>query len=195
MTSWNLGQAVRELQDRQAILDCIHNYCRGVDRFDRELLLSVYHRDAIDDHGIFVGTPSDFADWAFSFHGAFQHATQHMVTNHTCELDGDTAHTETYWMLAASNKSGSALSFGGGRYVDRFEKRNDHWAIAARKCVVDWNGAPGDSPIPPEVLALFGAVGQPARDLSDPSYQRPLIVSRERIGLHAPAPERTAAER
>lgn len=86
-----LARSVRALQDRQDIRDCVHNYCRGVDRFDRDLLLSVYHSDAIDDHGIFVGDPADFADWAFAFHGAQQRSTQHIVTYHTCELDGDVA--------------------------------------------------------------------------------------------------------
>jgi hypothetical protein len=33
-------------------------YSRAIDRLDRELLLSVYHEDAVDDHGVFVGTAS-----------------------------------------------------------------------------------------------------------------------------------------
>jgi hypothetical protein len=37
--------------------------CRGVDRMDRELLLSAYHSDAVDDHGMFVGGPEAFADY------------------------------------------------------------------------------------------------------------------------------------
>lgn len=176
-----LQQSVRKLEDRQAILDCIHHYCRAVDRFDRELLLSVYHADAIDDHGVFVGGPAAFADWAFAFHREHQHLTQHIVTNHSCELDGDSAHTETYWMFAAMNKTGAPLSLGGGRYIDRFERRQGRWAIAARKCVLDWGGAPGETPIPAEVLALFTAVGTTSRDRSDVSYDRPLRVAAERL--------------
>jgi ketosteroid isomerase-like protein len=128
-----LERMVRELHDRQAIRDQINNYCRGVDRMDRSLLLSVYHPDAIDDHGLFVGGPEAFADWAFGYHGTMQSAHQHIVTNHTCELDGDTAHTETYWLFAGVNKDGSPATIGGGRYIDRFEKRNGNWRIAARK--------------------------------------------------------------
>jgi hypothetical protein len=41
-------QRLRCLLDRQAILDCVHNYCRALDRLDRALLLSVYHPDAIE---------------------------------------------------------------------------------------------------------------------------------------------------
>lgn len=182
MNLQELESAVRELQDRQAILDCIHNYCRGVDRFDRELLLSVYHPDAIDDHGMFCGNREDFADWAFAFHSQAQHLTQHIVTNHTCELDGDVAHTETYWMLAAMNKQGSPLSLGGGRYLDRFERRDGHWAIAARKCLIDWSGTPGEVPMPKEALEAFLATGVPSRDRNDPSYDRPLTINKDRIG-------------
>jgi hypothetical protein len=42
---------VQELHDHQAILDQVDNYCRGANRMDRELLLSVYHPDAVADHG------------------------------------------------------------------------------------------------------------------------------------------------
>jgi len=42
---------VREMKDRQEIMDCLHRYTRGVDRFDRELMLSSYPPDARDEHG------------------------------------------------------------------------------------------------------------------------------------------------
>lgn len=71
-----------ELADRQQILDCIHRYCRGVDRFDRALVLSVYHPDAIDDHGACVGGPEAFVDWAFAYHREHQTSHNHMVFNH-----------------------------------------------------------------------------------------------------------------
>ena len=131
---------LQELLDRQDILDCVHRYCRAVDRFDREMLLSVYHPDAIDDHGYFVGGREAFADWAFGYHSLYQDATHHVVTNHTCDLDGDTAHAETYWMFSGINRNTTTgatvpptLHFG--RYIDRFERRDGKWAIAARACV------------------------------------------------------------
>src|SRR6202162_2490863 len=166
---------LQELLDRQDILDCIHRYCRAVDRFDRGLLLSVYHPDAIDDHGVFVGGPLEFADWAFGYHSLYQNLTHHIVTNPHCELAGDTAHTETYWLFSGINKEGpSTLHFG--RYIDRFERRNGRWAIAARACVIEWHAALGALPMPPEVLAAHAAVGLATRDRTDKSYQRPLQV-------------------
>lgn len=178
-----LARMVRELHDRQAIRDKIHAYCRGVDRMDRALLLSVYHPDAIDDHGMFVGGPEAFADWALALHGRLQHAHQHIVTNHSCDLDGDVAHTETYWMFAGMNRDGAPLNLGGGRYLDRFEKRDGEWRIAARKCVPEWGGVPGPSWLSPEAAAALASGGTVARDRSDSSYERPLAVAPERIGF------------
>ena len=59
---------VQYLADRMAIHDCLVRYARAVDRLDRELLLSVYHADAIEDHGVFVGSPEGFADWVIGYH-------------------------------------------------------------------------------------------------------------------------------
>ena len=55
MSQEAIPPALQQLIDRQQIHDCILRYCSGVDRFDREMLLSVYHPDAMDDHGAFVG--------------------------------------------------------------------------------------------------------------------------------------------
>ena len=44
--------------------DCLTRYSRRIDRMDRELLLSAYHEDAIDDHGTFVGNREELADYA-----------------------------------------------------------------------------------------------------------------------------------
>jgi hypothetical protein len=188
MSPEELEHTVAELRDRQAIHDCLMTYSRGIDRLDRELLLSVYHEDAIDDHGVFVGTPEEFADWAIGMHTRLHLSHQHCILNYTCELAGDVAHTETYYMFVGMNREGAPLSMSGGRYLDRLEKRDGRWAIAARVCVRDW--APLDEI--PETLDqsaltvvkgldertkdLMRTGAQPSRDRSDASYERPLTV-------------------
>ena len=175
---------LQELLDRQDILDVIHRYCRAVDRFDRELLLTCYHPDAIDDHGYFVGGREGFADWAFGYHSLYQNSTHHIVTNHSCELAGDTAHTETYWLFSGINKDpqtgveqSSSVHFG--RYLDRFERRKSRWAIAARACVIEWHGALGALPMPPDAVAQYALTGIGRRDRKDLSYLRPLRIARK----------------
>jgi SnoaL-like domain len=188
MTSEELERTVAELADRQAISDCLMTYSRGIDRLDRELLMSVYHEDAIDDHGVFVGNREEFADWAIAMHTATHLSHQHCIFNFTCDLDGDVAHTETYYMFVGMNRTGTPMAMSGGRYIDRLEKRDGRWAIAARVCVRDW--APLEKI--PEVMdqaamttvkgldertkQLMRTGSQPRRDRTDVSYQRPLTI-------------------
>jgi hypothetical protein len=175
------AERLQELLDRQDILDCIHRYCRAVDRFDRELMLDVYHPDAIDDHGMFVGGREKFIDWAFGYHSIYQNLTHHIVTNHVCELQGDVAHAETYWIFSGINKDPETAqeipsSIHFGRYIDRLEKRSGRWAIAARACIIEWHGGLVDLPVPAEALAAYAKTGVGKRDRSDLSYMRPLQV-------------------
>lgn len=167
---------VRELKDRQDIHDCLVRYCRGMYRFDRDLLRSAYHPDALDDHGDYVGGVEGFIDFYFDYHARNQVRTVHDLGNHTCELDGDTAHTETYWTFSAINREGPRFMSGTGRYIDRFERRDGKWAIAARICVLaanSWATGADDE--------LDGNFVPTARDRNDPSYMRPLVIDPRRL--------------
>ena len=54
---------VQKLLDREAIKELVNLYCRAADRHDHELMRSLYHEDAIDDHGsFFKGLAMDFID-------------------------------------------------------------------------------------------------------------------------------------
>ena len=165
------------LLDRTEILDCIHRYARGMDRLDRALARSAYHDDAIDDHGGFVGQVDKFLDWAFDYHaGQIRH--QHYVTNHSVELDGDKAHAETYYLFIGTDRNPEVPVLAvGGRYIDRFERRDGRWAIAARVCLVEWQTSL-KSDLPEAAFEFMAAVGTVARDKSDSSYDRPLLTKR-----------------
>jgi ketosteroid isomerase-like protein len=177
------AEMVQELYDKKKIHEVILRYCRGVDRMDRDLLLSAYHPDAIDDHGFFVGGPEAFWTWVSTYHRKAQSVHQHVITNHSCDLDGDTAHCETYWLFAGMGADDGSLSIGGGRYIDRMEKRGGEWRIVARKCVPDWGGVPVAGPVSPEQRAMLAQSGIVARDRSDSSYERPLTIAPERVGI------------
>lgn len=159
--------------DRAQILDCLHRYTRGMDRLDRELARSAYHDDAIDDHGGFVAGVEDFLDWAFDYHSK-QIRHQHYVSNHHVELDGDTAHAETYYTFVGTDlDEAKPVEIVGGRYLDRFERRDGRWAIAARVCVEEWRV------LVPSALSsrLAAIVGRGVtRDREDVSYRCPLTV-------------------
>lgn len=179
------SEALQLLIDRMAIMDCLTRYCRGVDRFDKDLILSCYHPDAEDDHGEFVGSPEEFVAWVFALHDFGQISTQHCIGNHSCEIDGDSAHTETYYQFNARNKDESVW-IAGGRYIDRFEKRSGEWRIANRYCVVEWSGTINEGPIPYMDLPDVHASGVPGRNRDDPSYARPLVNKRKKQCPPAP---------
>jgi hypothetical protein len=182
MTDARQGSDSDYLRSRLDILDCINKYARGVDRLDQAVLMSAFHDDATLDYGVFVGTPAQFAEYFFDFHRRHQSATFHNITNHVCELDGDSAHTETYYVYASNNLAAPLFTLAGGRYIDRFERRAGRWAIATRKCIGGW-GLPGqDSEILRELGKGFAEIGHISRDSSDVSYERPLTVRPDRHG-------------
>jgi hypothetical protein len=164
-----LAKEVRYLRDRLDIQDCIHRYCRGLDRLDREIALSAYHADAVDDRGPFTGAPADFIDWVFP-HLQSAAGTSHNISNITCEIDGDTAHTESYITFHVWMADGKSVIMGGARYIDRLERRGGKWAIAHREALNDYLVQLEASPLQPG--ALVGS-----RNQNDRSYLRPLAPS------------------
>jgi hypothetical protein len=168
---------LERLLDRQDITDCLSRFSRGMDRFDRDLVLSAFHPDAVIAAGDFVGGPVELYAWARDMHDKGQIATQHNLLNNTCEIDGDTAHSETYYLFAARNRDDTNW-IAGGRYFDRFERRARVWRIALRTNVIEWSGAVPTMPIPFADVPDISGNGVAARDRTDPSYQRPLINRR-----------------
>ena len=174
-----MDAVIKDLIDRQAILDCMRRYCRGVDRRDDEMIRSVYHPDALDDHGAFLGSREEFIEWGQMRALTGPVATQHHITNHSCEIDGDTAHSETYYIYNARNRDETVLA-AGGRYIDRLERRDGAWRIVQRYCTVEWAGAINEGTIPFADIPDVHANGVPSRTSDDPSYRRPLTNRRDR---------------
>ena len=170
------------LLDEREIHQCLVRMSRGSDRFDRDLFLSAFHADAIIAAGPFVGGPEELYDWSAGFQQETYTDTFHQLLNHHCDLDGDTAHTETYYLFVGCLGEETNL-LAGGRYIDRFERRAGVWGLVMRNNFVEWT-----SPVPAQASPL-GAVadlernGLPSHDRSDPSYSRPLVNRRQRSDL------------
>ncbi|TXC70283.1 nuclear transport factor 2 family protein [Sphingomonas ginsenosidivorax] len=161
------------LLDRQDIHDALTRFARGMDRFDRTAFLSAFHPDAEIAAGPFVGDPAALYDWARALHDHGQSATHHALLNHSCTLEGDTAHTETYYLFAARNRDESNW-IAGGRYIDRFERRDGQWRIAVRSTVIEYSGLLPTMPIPFGDVPGIDLNGRATRDPDDLSYRRPL---------------------
>lgn len=168
---------VREQKDRFDIEQCLLRYTRGVDRHDRELMLSAYWPDAFDEHGVAEGVAGDFVDWAIGWHGEYQNKHQHIIANHRCDIDGTVAHGETYYIFWGENRAGPpTLAFG--RYIDRYEKRDGEWRIAHRVCVNEQSGHFIPAELSAEAERMLYKSGPNRRDRGDISYVRPLVRDR-----------------
>jgi NAD(P)-dependent dehydrogenase (short-subunit alcohol dehydrogenase family) len=163
---------VRYLKDRQAILDVIMRHARGHDRHDTGLMNSCFWDDGVDEHGQFVTAGPDYGDWANGTHSAGYFLHMHNITNHTCEIDGDTAHCETYVIgaMLPRSKAGRA-TFVSGRYLDRLERRGGEWRILVRRTTIEVESE-GDANWPDNKICETFPKG--AWDTGDLSYARPL---------------------
>ena len=135
--------SLAELAAKQAITEVIHRYCRGMDRMDRAITLSCWHPGGTDDHApVYKGSAEGFVEWLWPVH-ADMTTTRHVVSNILIDLDpsGDTAGAETYWSLVLRVPRGDKVYdiIGGGRYMDRFERIDDVWAIRHRTSIMDVN--------------------------------------------------------
>lgn len=167
------------LLDRQDIYDCLVRMQRGTDRFDRGLFLSAFHDDAIIAAGPFVGTAAELYDWSSKLQTMAHKGTLHGLLNHHCELDGDSAHTETYYLYIAANPDETNI-LAAGRYIDRFERRGGEWKVAARTTLIEWSILQPALDNPLNAVPGIDGNGVIARGPEDISYIRPFLNRRER---------------
>lgn len=131
---------LQQLLDKQDIYELMCRYCRGVDRMDKELVLSCFWPGAIDVHvgmggRLHTGTAEQFFDIEWEGFRLFS-ASQHYLCNMLIEVDGDQAVAETYQFSFYWKAPGDdpALNWQNcNRYLDRFERREGEWRIAARE--------------------------------------------------------------
>lgn len=161
-----------QIEAERAIERALLTYCRGIDRRDAELVRSVYHDDAVDDHGgAFIGGPDAFVAWVMPH---LLHFTSTMHTLQNILIDADvaagTARVESYCVAhhVRLNPDGEPfMDVFACRYVDRFEQRpGNGWRIAHRIVVEEWRL---QQPVLSEATQRGGFM-KPARDKSDVTY-------------------------
>jgi hypothetical protein len=162
---------MRELIDKNACRELVYRLARGIDRTDEALIRSVFHPDAIVDFGYFKGRVDEFVPWVLQLLPTMKR-TQHCICNVLVDLAGDVAHGESY-VLAFHDlvKDGKDVTMTfGGRYLDRFERRQGVWKNAGRTVLSDWNAVVPTTDAwdrSPGVARHFGR-----RGLEDLSYRR-----------------------
>ncbi|QNE07618.1 nuclear transport factor 2 family protein (plasmid) [Croceicoccus marinus] len=144
-TGLDLKAEIRDLAARRDITDAVHRYMRGLDRLDRDCLLSAFHPDAYVDCGLLAGSPTEFADFALGFL-ADMDATHHQLGQVRIEFAGGDAASgkasgESYFRAFhdVRSEAGEVRDlFIAGRYIDEFTRGNGEWRIARRRLVTDW---------------------------------------------------------
>lgn len=138
-----LTRRLERVEDREAIRTVIDTYFRAVDAADWALMASCYHPDAIDEHsGIYQGSIDGLVQWCIDNVEKEFASWMHFGAQSIIDIDGDSAQTETY-AVAIHKAHPDANGFeadvvAGGRFFDRFERRNGQWKIAHRKLVISW---------------------------------------------------------
>jgi ketosteroid isomerase-like protein len=166
-----------EAQDTLALQRLAWTYCHAIDRRDYALVRSLYHDDAVDDHGrMFCGSPDAYIAWLPSMMATWS-ATVHLVHNTLYLFDGDAAEGEL--SVTAYHRSADETRdvIVHGRYLDQYRRRDGVWRFYRRALVLDWME---DRALQPGA-GLDDGVAHGQASSADPLYQRlPLFAAQRR---------------
>ncbi|MBI4921631.1 MAG: nuclear transport factor 2 family protein [Devosia nanyangense] len=172
-------RSAAELADLDCLERLVTTYSRAIDRRDFALLRSLYHDDAVEEHGeMFSGSPDAYVDFVRTALAGYA-ATAHYVVHSLFELDGDAAEGETYKINYHRTHGADAREvITGSRSLDRFARRDGEWRFLRRSVVIDWartrpadasayddfaagspHGSPGAGDLSYVVLELLGRRG------------------------------------
>ncbi|MCB2067378.1 MAG: nuclear transport factor 2 family protein [Erythrobacter sp.] len=159
-----------------ALRRLVERYCRGIDRRDFALVRSLYHDDAVDDHGsMFRGGPDAFVAWLPQAMAPWE-LTIHTLGNSVFAVAGDLAegeHQVRAWHRTPGPDRGEYIVHG--RYLDRYARRAGEWKFLHRSLVFDHGELRA---VDEAAMAQLGADAVHGRaDRDDPSWTLPLLAA------------------
>jgi hypothetical protein len=150
-----IEKKLRRLIDKSEIKEQIYTWSRGVARRDWDLVRSVFHPDAHDDHGTLNGSIAQYIEWQKRHHAGVDQSV-HFLGNMLIDfVDDDTALAETNVIafhhyradcpesradivgVEAAMGMGEMTSLIVGRYLDKMARRDGVWRIAHRQAVFE----------------------------------------------------------
>lgn len=180
------------LIDKMEIEEVILRYTRGLDRRDWDAVRSVYHPDAIDEHGDYRGGPENFVLGLIERHKTVEQS-MHFVTNLAVEMAGsDDALVETYFITLqrvlptpgtplppyayrTAVGDGSAVQvMVAGRYIDHMTRYQGEWRILHRQVAFEVRQADAAQP---------GGMIKPEWIQAGRSGDDPIDAWRKKLGL------------
>jgi len=169
--------SLEEALDQFALQRLLLSYCHGIDRQDLALVRSLYHDDAIDDHGpMFCGDADEYVAWLPSMLANWS-LTAHIIHSSLFVIDGDTAEGESAMTAYHRTADGAREIIAHGRYLDQCKKRGGVWRFYRRSLALDWAE---ERDVGISALSEGVAMGKPSAD--DPSYQRLALFKQQRHG-------------
>jgi hypothetical protein len=127
--------------DRLEIIELQSIYAWGIDMKDGSLFARAFTDDVEAEYPLFgrLKGLDFFTKWQTDFNAVFE-ATQHLISNHRLEVDGDEVVYRSYviaTMFCPGTPGGDQLT-GGGHYVDRVVRTDAGWRIRSRDVVNFW---------------------------------------------------------
>ena len=171
MATQSQDAQLQELLDKHAIYELINAYCNAADRKDWDKMRSLYHNDAIDDHGgFFKGLATEFIDKLPEIQAPME-ILHHNTTTINLKIKGDYGEGEVYVLAfhKVQTETGPFDLLIGGRYLDKYEKRDGCWKFSHRAVLADWATIHNPSQVDLNNPVIEGSLlGKP--NASDPSY-------------------------
>jgi hypothetical protein len=167
-----IDPVLQEMLDEHQLRKLVHGYCRAVDRGDLDVVKSLYHRDAQDTHGAFSGGSVEDFVGQLAAARPYLRSMQHNITTVNFVISGSTAEGEVYTIathtLIAGDRDVDVTV--GGRYLDKYDKRDGSWKFVERAIVTDWARVDDPSPVMfDHPITSDTPRGRP--DANDPSHQ------------------------
>ncbi len=124
--------------DRFEIIDVFNRYATGVDKRDKEIYRSCFTDELLVN---VTGENVEYAteawiEHAFTMLGNFE-KTQHIISNHSIDINGDTADAAAYVQAHHFNKDSKWSVWGN--YSNKLTRTPEGWKINSLTLTVEWN--------------------------------------------------------
>ncbi|WP_231626232.1 nuclear transport factor 2 family protein [Novosphingobium sp. AAP83] len=130
---------LEELQSREALRHLVATYGHAIDRRNWDLLRTLYHHDAIDDHTpYYCGSVDGYIAWLPGMMANWR-ATIHTALSAVFAFDGDHAQSEIAARAWHLTLDGARQFVAWGRYADHYERRDGIWRFARRSFILDYS--------------------------------------------------------
>ncbi len=145
-------KTVQLLSDKAALSDILNDYAAGVDLRDWPLFRSCFTDDLEADFaGVLPGNVCHGADkWVAAAVKLIEPltATQHIITNHSHDIEGDTAKSRAYLQAQHMHRDADGKErhyLIGGYYTYDMVRTDEGWKIKKYRLTQTWSS--GDSSV------------------------------------------------